>query len=214
VLRVEDSVLEAARAGLPELPWSRAARLVACYGLSARDAAVLCEQRELADYYEACAAVAEGRQTAHWVMTEVLRVLHERPGSIGDFAARVSAVRLGGLIARVAAKELPGPLAKQVFAWMLEEEGGVDELLARHGVRAMGAATDLRPLVLEVLAQHEAAVAQVIAGNLRTLDFLVGQVMKKSRGQAAPQVVQELLAAELTRRAAGEAPPPAPQVGP
>jgi len=214
VLRVEGPMLEAARAGLPELPWARAARLVEQCGLSARDASVLCEQRELADYFEACAAVADGRLAAHWVMTEVLRVLHGRAGSIGDFAARVPAARLGGLIERVAAKELPGPLAKQVFAWMLEEEGGVDELLARHGVRAMGVATDLRPLVLEVLAEHEAAVAQVLAGNTRTLDFLVGQVMKKSRGQAAPQVVLELLAAELARRAAGEAPPPAPEIGP
>jgi aspartyl-tRNA(Asn)/glutamyl-tRNA(Gln) amidotransferase subunit B len=214
VLRVEESVIEAARAGLPELPWSRAERLVARHGLSARDAAVLCEQRDLADYYEACAAIAEGRQAAHWVMTEVLRVLRERTGSIGDFAASVPAVRLGGLVARVAAKKLPGPLAKQVFAWMLEEAGGVDELLARHGVRAMGAETDLRPLVLEVLAEHEAAVAQVIAGNSRTLDFLIGQVMKKSRGQAAPQVVQELLAAELAGRSAREVPPSGPEAGP
>jgi aspartyl-tRNA(Asn)/glutamyl-tRNA(Gln) amidotransferase subunit B len=214
VLRVEGPMLEAARAGLPELPWARAVRLVACYGLSVHDASVLCEQRELADYYEACAAVVEGRLAANWVMSEVLRVLHERACSIGVFAARVPAVRLGGLIARVAAKEIPGPLAKQVFAWMLEEEGGADELLARHGVRGMGAATDLRPLVLEVLGEHEAAVAQVLAGNSRTLDFLVGRVMMKSRGQAAPQVVQELLAAELARRAAGETPPPAPEVGP
>ena len=213
-LRVEDSVLEEARAGLPELPWARAARFVARYGLSACDASVLCEQRELADYYEACATVAEGRLAGSWVMTEVLRVRPERAGSIGDFAARVPAVRLGGLVARVAAKEIPGPLAKQVFAWMLEEEGGVDELLARHGVRAMGAATDLRPLVLEVLGEHEGAVAQYLAGRSRTLDFLVGQVMKKSRGQAAPQVVQELLAAELTRRAAGEAPGRAPGFAP
>jgi aspartyl-tRNA(Asn)/glutamyl-tRNA(Gln) amidotransferase subunit B len=207
VLRVEGPVLEAARAGLPELPWARAARLVARHGLPARDASVLCEQRELADYYEACAAVAEDRRAAGWVMSEVLRVLHERAVSIGDFAARVPAVRLGGLVARVAAKEIPGPLAKQVFEWMQEEEGGVDELLARHGVRAMGAATDLRPLVLEVLGEHEAAVAQVMAGSLRTLDFLVGQVMKKSRGQAAPLVVREVLAQELARRASGGSPP-------
>jgi aspartyl-tRNA(Asn)/glutamyl-tRNA(Gln) amidotransferase subunit B len=214
VLRVDGATLEAARAGLPELPWARAARLVARCGVSAHDASVLCEQRELADYYEACAAVAESRLSANWVMTEVLRVLHERADSIGGFAARVPAVRLGGLVARVAAKEIPGPLAKQIFAWMLEEEGGVDELLACHGVRAMGAATDLRPLVLEVFAEHEAAVAQVLAGESRTLDFLVGQVMKKSRGQAAPQVVQELLAEELARRAAGQAPPRAPGSAP
>ena len=214
LLRVEGPVLEAARARLPELPWSRAARLVARHGLSARDASVLSEQRELADYYEACAAAADGRQAASWVMTEVLRVLHERAVSIVDFAARLPAIRLGGLVARVAAKDIPRPLAKQVFAWMLEEAGGVDDLLARHGVRAMGAATDLRPLVLEVLLEHEEAAAQVLAGSTRTLDFLVGQVMRKSRGQAAPQVVRELLAAELARRSAGEFPPRAPGFAP
>ena len=116
------------------------------------------------------------------------------------------AARLGDLVARVAAKEIPGPLAKQVFVWMLQEEGGVDELLARHGVRAMGAAADLRPLVLEVLGEHAEAVAQYLAGSARTLDFLVGQVMKKSHGQAAPQTVQELLLGELARRAGPAAP--------
>jgi aspartyl-tRNA(Asn)/glutamyl-tRNA(Gln) amidotransferase subunit B len=214
VLRVEGPVLAAARAALPELPWTRAERLVARHGVSAHDASVLCEQRELADYFEACAAVAGGRPAANWVLSEVLRVVNERGGSVVEFAARVPPARLGEFVARVAAKELPGPLAKQVFAWMLEEAGQVDELLARHGLRAMGAATALRPLVLEVLAEHEGAVAQVLAGNARTLRFLVGEIMKKSRGQAVPQAVHELLAAELERRAAGDDPPRTPGLGP
>ena len=205
-LRVDAALLEVARARLGELPWSRAARFVAQYGLPAYAAEVLCEQRELGEYYEACAAVADGRLAGNWVMTEVLRVVGEHGGSIAGFAARVPAARLGDLVARVAAKEIPGPLAKQVFVWMLQEEGGVDELLARHGVRAMGAAADLRPLVLEVLGEHAEAVAQYLAGSARTLDFLVGQVMKKSHGQAAPQTVQELLLGELARRAGPAAP--------
>ena len=201
VLRVDPFQLEAVRMGLRELPWTRAARFVARYGLPAHDAAVLCEQRELADYFEACAGVAGGKSASHWVMTEVLRVVHERGGSLAGFAARVPGERLGGLLARVVAGELPGPLAKQAFDWMLLEEGGVDELLARHGVHAMGTAADLRPLVLEVLGEHAEAVSQYLGGRSRTLDFLVGQVMKKSRGQAAPQTVQELLLEELARRA-------------
>jgi aspartyl-tRNA(Asn)/glutamyl-tRNA(Gln) amidotransferase subunit B len=211
VLRVERAALDAARGALPELPWVRAARLVAHDGLSARDASVLCEQRELVDYYEACAATADARLAGNWVMTEVLRVLRVSAGSIADFSARVPASRLGGLVARVAAKEIPGPLAKQVFAWMLEEAGGVEELLERHGVRPMGAEGDLRPLVQDVLGEHGAVVAEVLAGNERALDFLVGQVMKKSRGQAAPGAVRELLAGELAGRAAGEVPPPPPE---
>ncbi len=204
---MEAPALEAARAGLPELPWARASRLVARYGLSAHDASVLCGQRELADYFEACAAVAEGRLSGNWVMTEVLRVLRERGGSIADFAARVPAVRLGGLVARVAAKEMPGAARE---AGLRVDAGG-----SGRGGRAPRRATASArwaprpicgPLVLEVLAEHDGAVAQVPAGNSRTFDFLVGQVMKKSRGQAAPQVVQGLLAAELARRAAGDAP--------
>jgi aspartyl-tRNA(Asn)/glutamyl-tRNA(Gln) amidotransferase subunit B len=206
VLHVEDRILEEARAGLPELPWARAVRLVARHGLTAGDAGVICGQRELADYYEACAAVADGRLAGNWVLTEVLRVLHERALSIGDFAVRVPAPRLGGLVARVAAGRIPGPLAKQVFDWMLDEEGSADELLERHGVRPMDAAGDLRPLVRAVLDEHGPAVRQLLAGRSRTLDFLVGQVMKRSRGQAAPQAVRDLLAEELSRRSPGSAP--------
>ncbi len=213
-LCVEDAVLAAVRGGLPELPWDRAARLAARHGLSPRDAAILCGQRELADYFEACAAVADPGLAANWVMTEVLRVVREPAVPIGAFAARVPAARLGGLVARVAAKEIPGPLAKQVFAWMLAEGGDADELLARHGVRAMRDAAELLPLLAEVFGEHGAAVAEAVAGNRRTVEFLVGQVMKRSRGQAVPRVVQELVATELARRAAGGGPPRDPADAP
>ena len=90
---------------------------------------------------------------------------------------------------RVAARELPGPLAKQVFGWMADEAGTVAELLERHGVRVQSSAGDLLPLVRAVLAEHPGPVAQFRAGKAATLGFLVGQVMKKSGGQAVPQVV-------------------------
>jgi aspartyl-tRNA(Asn)/glutamyl-tRNA(Gln) amidotransferase subunit B len=102
----------------------------------------------------------------------------------------------------VAAKELPGPLAKQVFEWMLHEEGGVDALLERHGVRVQASSEDLVPLVRQVIDENPGPVAQYLGGKTATLGFLVGQVMKKSGGQAVPQTVQELLRNELAARAA------------
>jgi aspartyl-tRNA(Asn)/glutamyl-tRNA(Gln) amidotransferase subunit B len=197
VVRVDDAWRAAARARLPEAPWTREARLAAEYALPAHDAAVLTEQRELADYFEACARGGDPRRASNWLLTEVLRVLKERGWSMAEWSGRVPAVRLRGLLERVSAGTLPGPLAKQVFAWMADEPGDVDALLAAHGVRAQAGADELRPLVRAVLAEHAGAVAEWRGGRAATFGFLVGQVMKRSGGQAVPQVVQALLREEL-----------------
>jgi aspartyl-tRNA(Asn)/glutamyl-tRNA(Gln) amidotransferase subunit B len=196
-LTVSEDAIAAARNALPELPWAREERFVRTLGLPAYDAAVLTDQRELADYYEACAPEGEGKLASNWVMTEVLRVVKERDLSLADWSARVPAARLRDFLARVAQKELPGPLAKQVFAWMIDEDGDVSELLARHGVKVQGSDEELLPIVRQVLEEHPGPVKQYLGGKTATLGFLVGQVMKKSGGQAVPQRVQEMLRSEL-----------------
>ncbi len=203
VLRVGAARVEAARASLPELPWVREERLASQFGLPAYDAAVLADPPALADYFEACAAGVEAKLASNWIMTEVLRVLNERQWTFERWGEQVPPARLRDLLARVAARELPGPVAKQVFAWMCDEDGDVPALLARHGVRVQASADELAPLVRRVLDAHPGPVAQYLAGEAKTLGFLVGQVMKASGGQAVPQVVQELLRVELERRASG-----------
>jgi len=197
VLVVEDAWREDARRRLPELPWARTRRVAADYALPAYDAAVLTEQRGVADYYEALARDADPKLASNWVMTEVLRALKDRGWEIEQWAERVPPARLGALLARVQDRTLPGPLAKQAFGWLADEDGTLDELLERHGVRVAGSDDELRPLVREVLAENAGPVAQFRAGRAQTLGFLVGQVMKKSGGQAVPQRVQELLREEL-----------------
>jgi len=197
LLAVDDAWRDDARRRLPELPWARTQRVAAEYALPAYDAAVLTEQRGVADYYEAVAHGADAKLASNWVMTEVLRALKDRGWEIEHWAERVPPARLRALLARVADRTLPGPLAKQAFAWMADEDGGLDELLARHDVRVAGGDDELRPLVREVLAENPGPVAQFRGGREQTLGFLVGQVMKKSGGQAVPQRVQELLREEL-----------------
>uniref|UniRef100_A0A832MJJ3 Aspartyl/glutamyl-tRNA(Asn/Gln) amidotransferase subunit B n=1 Tax=Eiseniibacteriota bacterium TaxID=2212470 RepID=A0A832MJJ3_UNCEI len=199
-LRVDAAWLAQARARLPELPWERERRFVESLGVPPRDAAVLCEQRELAEYFEAVAARAGARPAANWVLTEVLGALRARGWTLEAWTARVPAERLAGLLERAASGALPGPLAKRAFVWLADEEGGVDELLARHGVRARGSAEEMAPVVREVLDAHPDAVRQVLAGKAAALGFLVGQVMQRTGGQAVPRTVRELLEAELARR--------------
>jgi aspartyl-tRNA(Asn)/glutamyl-tRNA(Gln) amidotransferase subunit B len=197
VLRVDATWLDDARTRLTELPWRRAERLVSQYGLPDYDAGILCDQRELADYFESAASGADGKLASNWIMTEVLRVLKERGWTVSEWSGRVPAERLVDLLGRVARRELPGPLAKQVFGWMTDESGTVDELLARHEVKVQSSNADLAPLVRAVIEENPGPVAQYRGGKTATLGFLVGQVMKKSGGQAVPQTVRELLEAEL-----------------
>jgi aspartyl-tRNA(Asn)/glutamyl-tRNA(Gln) amidotransferase subunit B len=201
LLEVDAAWIEATRAALPVLPWERE-RQFAALGLPWYDAGVLSEQPELAEYALAVMGLAEPKLASNWLMTEVLRLLKERDWTAAGWRERVPAARLGELLERVAARSLPGPLAKQVFAWMADEPGGVAELLQRHGVRVQSSTEELEPLVREVLDQNPGPVAQYRAGKTATLGFLVGQVMKRSGGQAVPQVVQELLKRELEARAA------------
>ena len=201
VLRVHEEQRTQARSTSPELPWAREARYRDRLELPAYDAAVLCESRELGDYFEACMPEAQAKLASNWVMTEVMRVLKARDWSVADWAERVPPERLRELLAAVAARELPGSVAKQVFAWLPEETGSLPELLERHGVQVTSGEDELRPLVRAVLDEHPGPVAQVLAGEERTFGFLVGQAMKKSGGQAVPQVLQRLLREELAARA-------------
>ena len=200
VLRVSEAQTAAARAGAPELPWVREARFRTQYALPEYDAAVLTESRELSDYFEACMPAGEAKLASNWVMTELLRALKDRDWGVAEWAARVPADRFRELLARVAVRELPGPVAKQVFAWLADEAGSVSELLHRHGVKVAGSDDELRPLVRAVIEENPEPVAQVLAGREATFGFLVGMVMKKSGGQAVPQVVNRLLREELAAR--------------
>jgi len=203
LLQVEKAWLEETRERLPKLPWEVAAGLEQRFGLPAYDAAVLAEDRERWRHFEDVMALgADAKTASNWIMTEVLRVLKERGWEMAAWSAQVPPARLAEFLARVAARELPGPLAKQVFAWMADEPGDVAALLERHGVRVQSSSEDLVPLVRAVIEENPGPVTQYLAGKTATLGFLVGQVMKKSGGQAVPQTVRELLERELANRPA------------
>ena len=200
-LVVDAAWIASARARLPALPWAREREFVAL-GLPWYDAGVLSEHPDLAAYALEVMAGGDVKLASNWLMTEVLRVVKERDWTPGAWRERVPAPRLIDFLARVASGSLPGPLAKQVFAWLVEEPGDVGTLLERHGARAQSSADELTPLVRAVLDEHPGPVAQFLAGKTATLGFLVGQVMKRSGGQAVPQVVQTLLKRELEARGA------------
>ena len=191
-LVVSSTRLEEARAALPELPDARRARLMTQFGLPAYDADVLTQSKELADYFEATAS-ASGlpKAASNWVMGEVLRTMKERAVSVADVPITPEA--LARLLRLVDAGTISSTVAKDVFATMYETGRAAAEIVASEGLAQVSDTSAIEPHVMAVLADHPDVVAEIRAGKDRKFQFLVGQVMKASKGKADPKVVTDLL---------------------
>jgi aspartyl-tRNA(Asn)/glutamyl-tRNA(Gln) amidotransferase subunit B len=203
-LTLDAERLAALASGLPEMPWRRRERFASHWGLAAADARDLTATPELADYFEHAVAAAPGvpRAVANWVRNDVLRELKERGDTV---AAAIPPARLGALLALVESGELSASAAKTVLGeiWTSGEEPRA--ATARLGLAQERDEGRIAEWVAEVLAAHPQQVEQLRGGREQVLGFLVGQVMKRSTGRAAPQKVQELLRRAL---AAGTATAP------
>ncbi len=184
--------IEATRADLPELPDPKRARLQEVYGLSAYDANVLSAERPVAEYFELVVrAGADSKSAANWVMGESMPSYREA----GAFA--VSAARLAGLIGIIQDGTVSHQAAKRVFA----ELGAGDEaplgVVARLGLLQVRDDAQLGAWVTEVVAEQPAEVERLRTGEQKLLAFLVGQVMKKSKGKADPKAVADRLLTQI-----------------
>ena len=184
------------KAELPELPARRRARLVEQYGLPEYDAGVLVADKRVADYYETVAAASGNPKAAsNWVMTEVLRVLSERELEIT--ALRVSPQALAGLIKLVDQKAINMPSAKLVFGVLCEEGGDPEAVVKARGLAQVSDSGALEGFVEQAIAANPKSVADYRAGKQPAFEFLVGQVMRFSKGKANPQLARDLLLRKL-----------------
>jgi aspartyl-tRNA(Asn)/glutamyl-tRNA(Gln) amidotransferase subunit B len=189
---------QAIEAALPELPDARRERLTRDYGLPEYDARELTRTRELADYFEAAARAAGNPKAAgHWIMGEVSRKLNEVGAPIER--AAIAPDVLGGLVRLVDDGTINGPTAKDVFETMWTTGRAAEEIVRSEGLAQISDESAIAGQVRAIVARHADAVAQYRAGKTATFGFLVGQVMKATKGKASPKVVNDLLKREIDR---------------
>ena len=196
-LRVDAEWLREVQGSLPELPGAHRARYRDELGLSAYDAAVLVADADAGRLFEATLAAAPGRPAkavANWVTGEYLRL--RNAGRISPAAASPAA-QIATLIDLVEGGHLSRANAKQVFEAHLESGEGVEAIVEARGLRLISDAGSLAAIVDEILAANPAAVADVRAGKGQAIGFLVGQVMKATRGQADAAAAQAALRERL-----------------
>jgi aspartyl-tRNA(Asn)/glutamyl-tRNA(Gln) amidotransferase subunit B len=194
---IDEPLIESIRATLPELPDAKRERFAHDYGLSAYDAGVLTAQRALADYFEAVAqgTRAGAKVAANWVMGDLTAALNRAGLEIDD--SLITAPALTALLDKLADGTVSGKLAKEVFEALWNGEGSVEEIIAKRGLVQISDAASIDALVAEVIAANPAQVEQYRSGKTQVLGFLVGQVMKASRGKANPQQVNDALRRRL-----------------
>ncbi len=194
-LRVSEAWLEGIRAAMPELPADKRRRFIESYGLREYDAQVLTATRAISDYFEKVAATAgDPRTAANWVAGDLMGALKGREIS----ESPVSAEHLGELVSLIAKGEISGKLAKEIFAKMVESGESARAIIDREGLRQISDTGALGKIIDEVIASNPKQVEQYKSGKTAVLGYLVGQVMKASKGQANPGAVNELLKAKLT----------------
>jgi len=184
------------RSRLPELPMARKARFESQYGLSHYDANVLTQTRPIADYYEAVvSAGADAKKAANWIMGDLQALLTEAKLEIAD--CKVTAENLAAMIALIEDGTISGKIAKEILADMFESGKAPKAIVEEKGLVQISDTGELDRIVAEVLAASPEQVEQFRAGKDRVVGFLVGQVMKATKGKANPQIVNDALMRQL-----------------
>ncbi len=199
-LAVARAWVDEIRARLPELPDDRRERLMRADGLSAYDAGVITSEKEIADYFDRAVAAGtprgiDAKTVANWVTGELFRLMKETATEID--AVKIEPAQIAELIALVSAGAISNTIAKTVFGEMFATGRAPRGIVQEKGLAQISDRGALVGIVDQVLADNPQPVAEFLAGKEAIAKFLVGQVMKATRGQGNPAVVNALVIERL-----------------
>lgn len=184
-------------AALPELPDTKLTRYTTDYELSDREAAVLVGDADIASYYDEVVSAAQQAKgvtpklVSNWVSGELFRLMSDSGLAVTD--VKIKPADLVGLIELVNAKTINQSAAKKVFGKMFESGESPQSLVEKMGLQQISDEGQLAGMVQQVIADNPGPVEQFKSGKDTVIKFLVGQVMRASRGKANPQLVEQML---------------------
>ena len=195
-VELDDAWIERVKNELPELPAQRQQRLMTENGLPAYDAGLIVATKAMADYFDAaCKNAGDDKAVANWLLGDVSAYLNNEGIEIDAFPIKPE--NLGEMVALIKGGVLSSKLAKKVFAEMLKADKSPKVLVKELGLEQVSDEGAIAAIVDEVLAENPQSIADFKAGKDRAIGFLVGQVMKKSRGKANPGMVNKLLVEKM-----------------
>lgn len=201
-LQLADEWIDARHAELIELPDARKARFITAYGLSPLDAETLTIERPVSDYYERAVAVggaAAPRDLANWISGELFRLLKDSGEDLAAAAQRLPPEYLGQVQELLSNGTITRTSAKEVFEASFRNGQPPAQIVAERGLAQISAGDALTTMARTAITANPKAVGEYRGGKASAIQFLVGQVMRASKGQANPQAVKDVLEAELNQ---------------
>lgn len=197
-VNVSNEWIESIKSTLPELPDSKRERFMKEYGLPEYDADILTSTRSLADFFEECvSSFHDPKVISNWVMGEMMRLMNDRSMTIED--VRIKPSDLAELLNLIDKGTISGTIGKKVFSHMFETGKSAKKIVEEKGLTQNSDTDFIKEIVLKVISENGQSVSDYKSGKTRAFGFLVGQVMKESKGKANPGIVNQILKEELER---------------
>lgn len=198
-LEIDDAWVERVRQSIPEMPKARRLRYVNELGLPEYDAMVLTQTKEMSDFFEEMLnKKADAKQASNWLMGEVSAYLNSEKLELAE--TKLTPENLAGMITLIEDGTISSKIAKKVFRELILNGGDAKEVVEAKGLVQLSDPAQLLPMINEVLDNNAQSIEDFKNGKDRAVGFLVGQIMKATKGQANPGVVNQLLNQELTKR--------------
>ena len=197
-LYIDDEWMERVRAEIPELPDARKKRYIEELGLPEYDASVLTVTKETSDFFEETVeSGADAKQASNWIMGEVSGYLNAEQKELHEIA--LTPAGLAGMIKLIENGTISSKIAKTVFKELIEKGGDAETIVKEKGLVQISDEGALTKIIVEVISNNPQSVEDFKSGKGKAIGFLVGQVMKQTKGQANPQMVNKILAEEMNK---------------
>ena len=194
-VNLSQEFVEKIRMALPELPDEKKQRFVSDFGLSSYDADVLVADRPIAEFFEEAAKGQDAKIVANWVTSDLFGYLNKQGLEISN--SPVAGTQLGALVGLISDGTISGRIARDVFSEMCETSKDPADIVEAKGLKQVSDTGELEGLIDEVISNGSAQLEQYKSGNEKIIGWFVGQVMQVTKGQANPQMVNEILRKKL-----------------
>ena len=194
-LILSDDYINSVKAEMIELPDAKKKRFMETLGLTAYDAAVLCENKETAEFFEKAAEGHDAKKVANWMMSDFFAMLNKKHLDI--LQSPVSAENLGALVELISKEVISGKIAKDVFEIMSETGENPEKIVEEKGLKQVTDTSAIEAIIDKVIADNPDNVAAYKAGKTNLAGWFVGQTLKLSQGKANPQIVNKLVKEKL-----------------
>lgn len=191
-LHIDNNWIEKIGARLPELPQQRSERFIREYELPSYDANVLTESREIADYFEKCIKLfPKPKMVSNWIMGDFMRLIKQ------EGEVKISPPQVADLLREIEKGTISTSMAKEVMESMFKTGKGAGQIIEERGLKQISDEQSLDKIAQEVIQENQKAVKDWQKGKTKAMKFLVGQVMRKTKGKANPQMANQMIKEKL-----------------